>query len=363
MVTCRFRTGLYNAVTFREFSSIMASTPPRDLNDLPRMVPDRDDIVRRRRGAPPPPPAAPGGGGPKEPKNSSGSPVWPLYILCLLLAGGLAYLYFMGQQANAQLAITKAQLTSSNARISELEDQLSATDESLSLNENAIQSKLNNILAEIRKLWDVADVRNRDNIRENQAAIAQLQALASRLRNDTTALQNEQQESQTTLTRLLDDFSEEVAVRSDLAAMLTALDARQASTNTIVQRLNREDQALQARVDVISLRAEGAVEQATELNQIVNRLRIDTDAVANQLGREAQTRSALADSVVMLRSRIADLEGRSTDTLEERLAAVETARADIIQRLANLQGQISQIRNELNEMNREVDDFSAEITP
>lgn len=341
----------------------MATTPPPDLNDLPRMVPDRDDIARRRRRAATPPPAPPSGGGPKEPGKSSGSPVWPLYMLCILLAGGIGYLYYTGQQANVQLAMTNAQLQSSNARITELEGQLSATDESLSLNENAIQSKLNNILAEIRKLWDVADVRNRDNIRDNQAAITELQSLASRLRNDTTALQSEQQETITTLTQLLDDFTEEVALRADLQAVLTALEERQNATNTIVQRLNREDEALQARVDVIGLRAEGAVEQATELNQIVNRLRIDTDAVSNQLGREAQTRSALADSVVMLRSRIADLEARSTVDLEDRLAIVETSRADITQRLANLQGQISQIRNELDEMNREVDDFSTEITP
>ncbi|MFC3854023.1 hypothetical protein ACFOSD_14685 [Salinispirillum marinum] len=341
----------------------MATTPPPDLNDLPRMVPDRDDIARRRRRAATPPPTPPSGGGPKEPGKSSGSPVWPLYMLCILLAGGIGYLYYTGQQASVQLAMTNAQLQSSNARIMELEGQLSATDESLSLNENAIQSKLNNILAEIRKLWDVADVRNRDNIRDNQAAITELQSLASRLRNDTTALQSEQQETITTLTQLLDNFTEEVALRADLQSVLTALEERQNATNTIVQRLNREDEALQARVDVIGLRAEGAVEQATELNQIVNRLRIDTDAVSNQLGREAQTRSALADSVVMLRSRIADLEAQSTVDLEDRLAIVETSRADITQRLANLQGQISQIRNELDEMNREVDDFSTEITP
>src|SRR5690554_6254938 len=144
----------------------MVNTPSNDINDLPRMVPDRDDIARRKRTTPPPPPPSPkrdSNGG-----DDDGGSSWLIYVLLLILASGLGYLGYDGWQTRASLQEAQRQLVTTNTRLIELESQLSATDESLSLNESAIQSKLNNILSEIRKLWDVADARNRDWIRENQ---------------------------------------------------------------------------------------------------------------------------------------------------------------------------------------------------
>lgn len=342
----------------------MANTPPPDIHDLPRMVPDRDDIARRKRTSTPPPPP------PKKPvENNSGDGGghagggWLVYTLLLLLAGGVGYLGYDGWQARLSLQEAQRQLVTTNVRLVELERQLSATDESLSLNESAIQSKLNNILSEIRKLWDVADVRNRDWIRENQAAIAELQNSTGTLRTQAAATQTQSNELSSALARLADQFEDEATLRAELADLLNSLNTQQRSLASTVNRLAEEDSSLRARVDVIGLRAEGAVEQATELNQLVNRLRADTDALNSQLTREAQTRSALADSVVQLRSRVNALDAGDENSLVNRLNAIDAARGETTQRLATLQAQISAIRSELDEFNRQIDDFSSEVSP
>ncbi|MFY0666220.1 MAG: hypothetical protein JXQ97_16480 [Natronospirillum sp.] len=325
------------------------------------MVPDRDDIARRKRTTPPPPPPSPkrdSNGG-----DDDGGSSWLVYVLLFVLAGGIGYLGYDGWQMRASLQEAQRQLVTTNTRLIELESQLSATDESLSLNESAIQSKLNNILSEIRKLWDVADARNRDWIRENQAAIAELQSTTGTLRTQATSTQNQTGELSTSVTRLIDQFEDELIIRNELSALLAELDAQQNSLASTVARLDEEDSSLRARVDVIGLRAEGAVEQGTELNQLVNRLRTDTDALASQLNREAQTRSALADSVVQLRSRINALDAGDENSLLARLDTIDAARADTTQRLGALQAQISRIRSELDDFTREVDDFSTDVTP
>ncbi|WLD57561.1 hypothetical protein NFC81_12690 [Salinispirillum sp. LH 10-3-1] len=339
-------------------SSVMANTPPNDINDLPRMVPDRDDIARRKRTAPPPPPIAPKKDSNNSGDDGSGGSSWLVYVLIVVLASGIGYLGYDGWQTRNGLQEAQRQLVTTNVRLVELERQLSATDESLSLNESAIQSKLNNILSEIRKLWDVADVRNRDWIRENQAAITELQTATGTLRSQMSSSQALTGELNTSVSRLIDQFDDELALRNELSDLLAELNTRQRNLASTVARLDEEDSSLRARVDVIGLRAEGAVEQATELNQLVNRLRTDTDALASQLNREAQTRSALADSVVQLRSRINALDAGDENSILSRLDTIDAARADTTQRLAALQAQISRIRSELDEFNRQVDDFT-----
>lgn len=327
----------------------MTRNKPNDLSDLPRMVPDRDEIARRRgggnggnSGGQPPPPGA------QEPGRQGGPSLWPLYTLFLLLAGGTGYLGYEYWQAREQLEVAQ---TEASDRISELENQLSATDESLTLNESAIQSNFNNISAEIRRLWDVADGRNREWIRENQSALAELIELPEQV----AALGERLNRQESQLAEVFDDLEDEIASRQALSSNLQdALEQLTGLDTSVAELQDREDE-ITARLDIVSIRVEGAMEQTTAISQELNRLDEDLDAVTTQLQQEADARASLSDSVSQLRSRLNLLEeGGISDEfgdLIERVEAIDIARTDTIQRLSNLQSQIADLRQRLESMN------------
>ncbi|MEX0584493.1 MAG: hypothetical protein WEB07_01920, partial [Natronospirillum sp.] len=184
----------------------MTRNTSTDLGDLPRMVPDRDDIVQRRGGPKPPSSPPPSD---KEPGTGRKSPLWPIYVLILILFGGIGYLGYELINSHTALEQTEYELGLTGERLQELERQLSATDESLTMTDTAIQANFNNILGEIRKLWDVSDGRNLEWIRENQAAIADV-------RQSQTAQSTE-------VGQLFEALEDEVAQREALQTEVTSL--------------------------------------------------------------------------------------------------------------------------------------------
>ncbi len=136
------------------------------MQELPKMVPDREDIASRRK-APP-----------EERKPSKPpTPEKPLmlWLLLLVFAVVLGFVVWQNFQLTLRLDETTQNLQLSDARISVMEGQLSATDENLVMNESNIKIQLTNHMSEIRKLWDVTNKRNKVWIEDNQAAIAALQ--------------------------------------------------------------------------------------------------------------------------------------------------------------------------------------------
>lgn len=330
----------------------MTQKKPGDMSDLPRMVPDRDDIAQRRKGGgstPPPPP--PGGGSGDKTVPASGPHVWPLYTLFVLLAGGLGYLGYELHTSQAKLAEAEQSLDHASDRIGELEQQLSATDESLTMNESAIQSNFNNILAEIRRLWDVADNRNLDWIRENQSAIASLEDNLSRvdelesLAANLDELTNQHASAINTLTDTMDDQSDSLQTlidqQADLADTVTTLESR--------------EEEVTARLDIVTMRIEGAVELTTEMNQQLNELDQSLTQLDQQLTQEAEARASLSDSVSQIRSQVSTLEQDGTSTefeeLVERVNLIDNARGDTIQRLSSLQSQIRDLQEQIENSN------------
>ena len=322
----------------------MTRNKSSDLSDLPRMVPDRDEIARRRgnTGAPPPP-----GGGSQGNGKKSGASVWPLYLLVLLLAAGLGYLGYESLEAQARLQEANAAQQAAVDRIQELENQLSATDESLTLNESAIQSNFNNITSEIRRLWDVADGRNRDWIQENQSLLADLTEIPERIESldDRVGTMTNQ------LEQVFDDLEDGIAAREALQADVQSTAANQANQQSAVEALQEREDELTARLDIVSVRVEGAMELSTDMSQQLNRLDEDLVSLSQQLDQEAEARSTLSASVSQLRSRINMLEdGGGSEEFQDlvsRVDAIDIARTDTIQRLSNIQAQISELRDQV----------------
>ncbi|MCH8552872.1 MAG: hypothetical protein LAT62_13115 [Natronospirillum sp.] len=321
----------------------MTQKKSNDLSDLPRMVPDRDEIVRRRGKSAGTPPGGNGtnGGAPKGPS------VWPLYCIVLILASGLGYLGYEFLEAQGKLEQAEAASEDAEARLSELENQLSATDESLTLNESAIQSNFNNITSEIRRLWDVADGRNRDWIQENREQLSGLSGLPERF--DTLESQLNTMTAQ--LDQVFDELEDEVASRRALQDDVQSLLSAQSDLVAAVESLQEREDEVIARLDIVSVRVEGAMELSTDMSQQLNQLDGDLTTLAQQLEQEADTRSSLSDTVSQLRSRINLLEeggvGEGFEDLISRVDAIDIARTDTIQRLSNIQSQIGELRDQV----------------
>lgn len=154
-------------------------------NELPKMVPDRDDIRVRtpQRSSESKSQAAPTrSSNPKAGNNHSWlNAVW-------VVIGGIAIAYLALQQYSLHQTIAsyEERLSLADDRIVFLEQSLTQTDESVAMNETAINAQFKAIksdadlqMSEIRKLWDVTNKRNRAWIEENQAQLKSLDSSLS----------------------------------------------------------------------------------------------------------------------------------------------------------------------------------------
>lgn len=124
-----------------------------------------------------------GGGG-------GGSGPWIIATLVLLFIT-LAMGAFMYRELSAVRGQLDTRISESSERLGSLASQLSATDESLSQSSGKVQEQLDLHMSEIRKLWDVTNVRNRRWIQENQEAVKSLQEKLTAQERAVAALRNE----------------------------------------------------------------------------------------------------------------------------------------------------------------------------
>ena len=159
----------------------MAEKTP--IGDMPRMVPDRDDIRSRHSTVSNEPKVAPKV---KEPVASGGQS-WVMVTLLIVAGIAIGYLALQQYSLTQLLNSYDERLELADDRIVSLERALTETDESVSMNGTAINAQFKAIkaesdlhMSEIRKLWDVTNKRNRVWIEENQASLKkQTEALAT----------------------------------------------------------------------------------------------------------------------------------------------------------------------------------------
>ncbi len=274
----------------------MADSKP--VNELPRMVPDRDEI-RTRKGAAaetataktkaaPPKTAAPA---PR--RTGGGSMVWVALLVLLVAATGLGLMAYSQSQ---MLASYEERLQLADDRITSLERSMNETGESVAMNETAINAQFRAIksetdmqMSEIRKLWDVANKRNREWIEENQQAIGQLQAglqsQTEKLAAANTQLDKQSQSLQSLTSRLDTQQSEQTAaieeIRSSLAALnedLESIDLKSLEERLISLTLAQE--TLQLEQGEVQTTQQALNETVTELNETIQAIdasRLDTN--------------------------------------------------------------------------------------
>ena len=115
----------------------------------------------------------PSGGGRRPQRNrptEGGRSVFLNAVMVVLVGGLVAAGWFIANQQQALIA-EQARLTDANTRLQRLEQRLSATDTALSQGGEDTQEQLSLWESEIRKLWAVANERNKGWIKDNQKVL------------------------------------------------------------------------------------------------------------------------------------------------------------------------------------------------
>ncbi len=144
---------------------------------IPDMTPSRDDIEMRqkqlssRRNG-----SARSSSLSEKPPGGSGVVALLALLIGLGAAGFSGYLLVELQGAQQQLAAANERLDTQGDMVDVLNDKLSVTDESATVSLEALKVMLKEHDSEIRKLWSIANKRNKKLIADNGKAIDQLEA-------------------------------------------------------------------------------------------------------------------------------------------------------------------------------------------
>lgn len=140
---------------------------------------DKDEPARARAQA-----AAAPSGRPVPPPVSSRpvvvrSPLGPIAVFLALAAGAFAgFVFWQLQQTQQALQKTTALLTTAEARVTDLEKRLMLSDDESTQSITVLQANIKENTSEIRKLWGVANDRNRKAIAQLEGKVAALEKTA-----------------------------------------------------------------------------------------------------------------------------------------------------------------------------------------
>ena len=287
-------------------------------NDLPRMVPDRDDIRVRTtpRASESKPKAETSRSTQSKPASNHSwlNAVW-------VIIGGIAIAYLALQQYSLHQTIAsyEERLSLADDRIVFLEQSLTQTDESVAMNETAINAQFKAIksdadlqMSEIRKLWDVTNKRNKAWIEDNQAQLKSLDKTLSALKDQLGSMES-------TVTTL----SSNADARTEVIGQLkTQLDQQQQELNSAQSAVQRVEDQL-ANVSLEELEEQIVSVRFAQENLLVEQgLLTDNDAqFANQMSQLQGDLGSISASRLETNKRLLTLT-KQIEALDARITAV-----------------------------------------
>jgi chromosome segregation ATPase len=185
----------------------------------------------------------------------------------VVLVGGLvAAGWFIANQQQALIA-EQARLTDANTRLQRLEQRLSATDTALSQGGEDTQEQLSLWESEIRKLWAIANERNKGWIKDNQKAVKGLD-------KSVTGLQSTARDLKAATARHEEAFSQQTALIDQLTSIEIQLQQLVRAQQDLVDKVNTTSQS------VAKLRAnlDTQVAENTEAIAAIDAYRIATNS-------------------------------------------------------------------------------------
>jgi chromosome segregation ATPase len=275
------------------------------------------------------------GGGSKGSSNGNGGAgiLWLLVIVLASVAGGGWYI--QGQRIQAlenQVEEADSWVRQSKLALARFEGTLSETGENLqeagvSLDEQlALQkTRLDNADSEIRKLWVIANERNK----QQAAAISELETALGENRNDLVSLQASVASAETALSEAVKRQQSE---RTELAAGVLAVQTSASSLKTELAAANQKTETLAKSVD---------------------------ERIATSIRRFEQEQKLTSSSI---ESRIAALEKEVTSTTSgNRLEAVKREVVELKKTVEVIDSSRSQMTSRLVRLSQEVNDLQVKL--
>ncbi len=291
------------------------------VGDMPRMVPDREDIRQRSQekmsGAHDRKPAPKQATEPKQKNN------WVLVFLVILSGVAIGFLSLQQYSMTQLLNSYEERLELADERIVGLERALTETDESVSLNGTAINAQFKAIknetdlhMSEIRKLWDVTNKRNRNWIEENKAALeTQTQKLNSALASLAKVI-DAQAVDASAISSINEVMSQSETQLDEINQAVTELDVETQSISTTLESFignNYEEQILSLTLTQENMLAvQNDVGSTADKNADgITDILIQIDAIDASRVETSRRLSALTSQIETLNSRLTALTGSS----------------------------------------------------
>ena len=281
--------------------------------------------------APGTPKAATGGGSTGSSNGNGGAGIlWLLVILLACVAGGGWYIQGQRIQAlESQVEEADSWVRQSKLALARFEGTLSETGENLqeagvSLDEQLASQKtrLDNADSEIRKLWVIANERNKQQLEQQAAAISELETALGENRNDLVSAE----------AALSEAIKLQQGERAELAARVSAVKTSASSLKTELAAANQKTETLAKSVD---------------------------DRIAISIRRFEQEQKLTTSSI---ESRIAALEKEVTGTASgNRLEAVQREVAGLKKTVEVIDSSRSQMTSRLVRLSQEVNDVQAKL--
>jgi len=267
-----------------------------------------------------------GNGGGK--KSSSSAPLLWILLLVFAAAGGAGWYQQSDRIAQMESQLEEADYWARQSKLAlaRFEGELSETGEDLqeagqSIEQQLIdqRKRLDTADSEIRKLWGVANDRNKARLNDHEA---RLDALANNLEeaaSERKALTASLSDLGSTLTSKLDGL--ESSLEQDLAAVAGRVDSQQSTLEELRSSVASVDDRIDSRLKRFQR------EQSLTIDGLEGRLS----------SLEQRTQALSGGQIESLRSELA--------SLERTVASIDASRAELTSRLVRLSEEVSQLQS------------------
>lgn len=214
----------------------MSTQDNEPLHNIPRIVPDRDDVAsyqrtkqNRSKPAERNAEAAPAEG---EGRGGSMLPVYLLAAVAVALLGWAGYL---------QLQLGRAQqtLTSYQVRLEDLEKRLSVTDESVSQSSVAMGVKITELDGEIRKIWENVWKKSKETMDQHSAQLAGLDKSLKTAQASVTKLEQGLAGQKTAVDGMREQLEKAAKTEATVELSKRKLEEQQVALEAVTEKINR----------------------------------------------------------------------------------------------------------------------------
>jgi chromosome segregation ATPase len=288
--------------------------------------PDNDEL-RAERPDSPISPAKAGGAG----------ILWLLVIVLACVAGGGWYI--QGQRLQAlenQVEEADSWVRQSKLALARFEGTLSETGENLqqagvSLDEQLAsqETRLDNADSEIRKLWVIANERNKQRLKQQAAAISELETALGKHRNDLVRVQTAVASAETALG---DAVKRQQSERAELAVQVNTVQASASSLKTELAAANQRADALTKSTDE---------RIATSIRRFEQEQKLSTSSIESRIAALAEEMTGTA-SVNRLQAVQREIAG-----LKETVEVIDSSRSQMTSRLVRLSQEVNDVQAKL----------------